>query len=91
MDMIDQVLWEQELAEHLHRDTKERAGLEGPDELGELAHLNGLEELDEVDDIPRAEPPVESTDYPAVAVILLLSLAIVAVSSVGWLLGYFVV
>ncbi len=94
MDRIDQVLWEQELAEHLHRDTKERAELnelEEPAELKQLAHLNGLEELDELDDTPRAEPPVESTHYPAAALILLWSLAIVALSSVGWLIGYFVV
>ncbi|MPZ67041.1 MAG: hypothetical protein GEU83_16560 [Pseudonocardiaceae bacterium] len=98
--MIDQVLWEQELAEHLHRDTKERGAIQArgatkeldePGELRELELLNGLKELDELNDTPRAEPPIDSNDYPPAVVILLWSLAVVVVSAVGLLIGYFVV
>lgn len=94
MDIIDQVLWEQELAEHLHRDTKQRDGTrerDEPVEFEELALLNGIEELDGLHDTPRAEPPVDSNHFPALVEILLWSLAIVVVSSIGWLIGYFVV
>lgn len=85
MELIDQVLWEQELAEHLNRDTEE------PAELEEFARLNGIEELDGIDADPREEPPDESADLPAAVVILLWSLAILTLGSCGWLLGHFLV
>lgn len=100
MDMIDQVLWEQELAEHLHRDTKERGAsrqrgaseeLDEPEELREHPLLKGLAELDDMGDAPRTELRAASSDYPLPVVILLWSLAVVAVCGLGWLIGYFVV
>jgi hypothetical protein len=90
VDMIDQVLWEQELADHLNRDTKQRDVPQGhdeePEELVDLARVYGLDELD---DTPRYEPPLESKHYSSVVVVLLGALAILAVSTVGWLVGYF--
>lgn len=90
MDMIDQVLWEQELADHLNRDTKQRdvpqGHDEGPEELVDLARVYGLDELD---DTSRYEPPLESKHYSSIVVVLLGALAILVVSTVGWLVGYF--
>lgn len=93
MDMIDQVLWEQELTDHLNRDTKQRdvpqGHDEGPEELVDLARVYGLDELDELDDTSRYEPPLESKHYSSIVVVLLGALAILVVSTVGWLIGYF--
>lgn len=93
VDMIDQVLWEQELAEHLNRDTKQGDVLQGhdeePEELVDLARVYGLEELDDLDDTPRRDFPLEWTHYSPVVVVLLGCLAILVVSGVGWLVGYF--
>lgn len=62
-----------------------------PVELKDLETLVGLEELDHLDDTPRAEPPfVVHPAYFAVSVVL-MSLVLLAVGTVGYSLGYFVV
>lgn len=148
MDKIDQVLWEQELREHLDHDADGRDESTGstesaafttllelnrnadsgertefrahpefretpqsrdpaeswelaeswepdvltePAEFKDLETLVGLEELDHLDDTPRAEPPFASYGRYFVLSVVLIALAMLAVGSVGWSIGYFAV
>lgn len=74
MNVIDQVLWEQELAEYF------RLGADEPEQL---------------DDPPHAEQaltlPAALSGAPPAVVVLLSSLALLALCILGWSVGWYVI
>lgn len=74
VNVIDQVLWEQELAEYL------RTGADQPEQLDDPQHAE-----------PALALPAALSGTPPAVMVLLSSLALLALCILGWGVGWYVI
>jgi hypothetical protein len=91
VELIDQVLWEQELTEHLRQsgNDPEQFSRPGPTELPAGPDIAEPAPQPAPQPSPVATAAPAPSPFPSVALVLLWVAVIMVVSGVGWAVGWF--